>query len=65
MDIKYLVNYPPVGMVGRVGGGDWFGSDPLSKRVLHFRPDPLSKSIFVSRTTCQNQYKLSFSEEKQ
>ena len=39
-----------VGRVGRVGGGDWFGSDPLSKRVLHFRTDPKSKSIFVSRT---------------
>ena len=52
------------GSVG-LGGGDWFGSDPLSKRVLHFRPDPLSKSIFVSGTPCQNQYKLSFSEEKQ
>ena len=51
---------------GRSGwGGDWFGSDPLSKRVLYSGPDSLSKSIFLSRTPCQNQYKLGFSEEKQ
>ena len=35
------------GSVG-LGGGNWFGSDPLSKRILRYRPDPLSKSIFVS-----------------
>ena len=43
-------------------GGDWFGSDSLSKRVVYYDP---SKSIFVSRTPCQTQNKLSFSEEKQ
>ena len=33
------------GQGGSGWGGDWFGSDPLSKRVLHFRPDP-----------CQNRF---------
>ena len=64
----FLLQLIPVSIRGQGGsgwGGDWFGSDPLSKRVLHFRPDPLSKSIFVSRTPSQNQYKLSFPEEKQ
>ena len=38
---------------------------PLLKPILYYGPDPLSKSIFVSRTPCQNQYKLDFSDEKQ
>ena len=41
-------------------GGDWFGSDTLSKRKMYYSPGPPAKIGFVSRTPCQNQYKLDF-----
>ena len=47
---------PYVGRVGRVGGGGLVRLGP-----------PSYQNVFsiTARTPCQNQYKLSFSEEKQ